>query len=654
MVTRPESEQSTIDIAQIEKSFPAPPKPKYGPRKSLPPLPPMAEIERAAAEEAASQSKSNTKAAEADSKNLLSTAGGSGKELVLLPFSISTAKSPEPVPKDELRPMTASTRRLSFTSIDPKRNLKYGVGKFARVELSPQPSEDPNDPLNWPLWKRNLNFFALLSVVAVVGAMKTALISVHNVIAVEEGVSYTDAVALTAVPLIVSAVAGMTSTIIARIWGKRPVYLVSMVLMFIGSAWNINTRGEFAQNMAARIFQGLGWGAFDTLVLGSILDTFFEHERQTKILLYNAVSVSTTWGAPLIGSVASMGSRGFLTQFEIFTTFLALLMPLVILGAPETTYTRSSFGEQDAFPMLTRSQSRLPKLTLTKDAALQYLRTVKFQSYKVMLVDQGLLMQAPRAAAAPTTILLFLVTLLPHVTLWGLTSSLSLLFTPPPFQLVESSIGLILFTPFLLGTAAVAGLSFLLRQRRFTRTIHLATLAAGATFASIGMLGFGLYIVGSARRRGLTTTAVMTNLDLAAFMRNSISFPVISFLLGLLALGSAALDATVLPVVQLSTAFTSANMNVALRNIADMHAGLTCLRTLVAGAFVLGIPSVVATFDGLRGSAIGTGVVQIFVTAVVAATYFDLAENVRRLDGLVMGLVDLSSLKNRGSFFDAD
>lgn len=172
--------------------------------------------------------------------------------------------------------------------------------------------------------------------------MKTALISVHNVIAVEEGVDYTDAVALTAVPLIVSAVAGMTSTIIARIWGKRPVYLVSMVVMFIGSAWNINTRGEFAQNMAARIFQGLGWGAFDTLVLGSILDTFFvwhpftrmfiapriltytffqEHERQTKILLYNAVSVSTTWGAPLIGSVASMGTRGFLTQFEIFTTF---------------------------------------------------------------------------------------------------------------------------------------------------------------------------------------------------------------------------------------------------------------------------------------------------------------------------------------------
>ncbi|KAI1740796.1 hypothetical protein F4680DRAFT_86430 [Xylaria scruposa] len=650
MNTRPESEQSTIDIAQIEKSFPVPPKSSHGTRKSLPPLPPMAEIERDAAEAAASQSKSNATAAGADSKISSPTTSKSDKASPL-PFSASTAKFTGSLQKDEPRPMTASTRRLSFTSIDPKRTLKYGVGKHGTVELSPQPSEDPNDPLNWPLWKKNLNFIALLSMVAVVGAMKTALVSVHNVLAVEEGVNYTNAVALTAVPLMLSAVAGMISTILAKVWGKRPVYLVSMVLMFIGSAWNIDTRGEFAQNMAARIFQGFGWGAFDTLVLGSILDTFFEHERQTKILLYNTVSVSTTWGAPLIGGVASMTSRGFLTQFEIFTTFLVILMPLLILGAPETAYKRSSFDEQDTFPMLTRSQSRLPTITFTIDAALRYLRAIRFQSFKATIVNRGLLLQAPRAAVAPSTILLFLVTLLPYVTLWGLTSSLSLLFTPPPFRLNESSIGLIFFAPFLLGTAAVVGIRFILRQRRFTRTIHLASLAVGAAFASIGILGFGLYIVGSAQRPGQGDSMVIWNL---AFTRNSISFPVISFVLGLLALGSATLDSTIQPVVQQSTAFTCANMNVALRNIADMHAGLTCLRNFVAGAFVLGLPTVVRTWDGLRGSAIGMGVVQIFITAVVAVICFDLGEYVRQLDGLVMGLVDLSGVKNRGSFFDSD
>ncbi|KAI1109532.1 hypothetical protein F5Y14DRAFT_455881, partial [Nemania sp. NC0429] len=379
-----------------------------------------------------------------------------------------------------------------------------------------------------------------------------------------------------------------------------------------------------------------------------------EHERQAKILLYNAVSVGTTWGWPLIGGVASTGARGFLTQFAIFTAFLVVLIPLLILGAPETTYARSSFNTKDHFPMLTRSQLRFPTITFTKEAVLQYLRGVKFMSYKAMIVDRTLLMQAPRAAAAPSVLLLFTVTLLPHVTLWGLVSSLSLLFTPRPFRLAESSIGLLLFAPFVLGTAAVFGLPFLLLSRRnFSRTIHLVTLATGSAFASIGLLSFGLYIVDSARKPGPGDSVMIWDL---VFTRRGggLSFPVISLLLGLLALGSAVLDTTIQPVIQQSTAFTSANMNMALRNIADMQAGLTCLRTLVAGAFVLGLPAVVSTWDGLRVSAIGMGVVQIFVTAVAAAIYFDLGEDVRRLDGMVMGLVDLSSLKDRGSFFDED
>lgn len=34
--------------------------------------------------------------------------------------------------------------------------LKKGSGKNAEVVLVPQPSSDPNDPLNWPLWQRDL------------------------------------------------------------------------------------------------------------------------------------------------------------------------------------------------------------------------------------------------------------------------------------------------------------------------------------------------------------------------------------------------------------------------------------------------------------------------------------------------------------------
>jgi hypothetical protein len=39
--------------------------------------------------------------------------------------------------------------------------LKHGTGKNAHIVLAPQPSEDPNDPLNWPRPLKELNLFIL-------------------------------------------------------------------------------------------------------------------------------------------------------------------------------------------------------------------------------------------------------------------------------------------------------------------------------------------------------------------------------------------------------------------------------------------------------------------------------------------------------------
>jgi hypothetical protein len=41
-------------------------------------------------------------------------------------------------------------------SVDNAQFLKKGTGRNAHVVLIPQPSDDPNDPLNWPIWQRDL------------------------------------------------------------------------------------------------------------------------------------------------------------------------------------------------------------------------------------------------------------------------------------------------------------------------------------------------------------------------------------------------------------------------------------------------------------------------------------------------------------------
>ena len=43
----------------------------------------------------------------------------------------------------------------AFEGLDISK-LKHGQGKYAHIVLVPQPSDDPNDPLNWPQWRKNM------------------------------------------------------------------------------------------------------------------------------------------------------------------------------------------------------------------------------------------------------------------------------------------------------------------------------------------------------------------------------------------------------------------------------------------------------------------------------------------------------------------
>ncbi|RYP51206.1 hypothetical protein DL768_003412 [Monosporascus sp. mg162] len=651
-MSRPESVESTIDIAEIGKHFPAPPRLSVSIRKTLPPLPPVLESPRAGTVLDSFPSPPRSPA-----KPLLKSQEGPGKEFpALLMSSFNAARPPPPLSKDLPRPFTASTNAVSssvsFSSAESKRTIKYGTGKFSTVELSPQPSDDPEDPLNWPQWRKHLNFAALLFMVSLIGAMKTVFVSTNSVVAISYSVSYTAAVALTAVPLIISAFTGTLSLVLGRIWGKRPVYLVSTLFIFIGVIMNMHSSSSFPQNLAARAFQGLGWGAFETLVLSSVQDTYFEHQRQSKIAIFHAVATATTWGSPLLGGVVSSGPDGFIRQFKIIGGFLPFSILSLVFGAPETVFDRPSVELQT--PTATRRPPTWSQVRLTKDAALEYLIKMKPWSYRADSIDSGLILQAPRAVMAPTTALLFAATILPYASLWSMASSLSLLFSPIPFMLRESAVGALMTGPFLAATAVAVILSISSFPRRFTTTIHVITVVIGTGVASTGILGFGLYVRGAVQ---MPTDGSAPSTDSpwdARFLGDRVSFPVVSFLLAFLGAGSLVLDATIRPVIQRSTAFTSSSLLVALRNTADMQGALACLRNLAAGIVVIGLPNAVWTWEGLSSAAVGIGVAQIVVAGAVCAVWWYYDENVRRLDGRLMGLINLSVLQPQGSFFDTD
>lgn len=327
---------------------------------------------------------------------------------------------------------------------------------------------------------------------------------------------------------------------------------------------------------------------------------------------------------------------------------------MLAFGAPETAFDRVRAitpveAAQPRRPWLLRQ--RLNKANLFHDIEnlrphLEMARPYAFSG----AFKKSTVLQAPRAFIAPTTWLVFLLSVIPYGSLWSLATTVALLVTPMPLMLGPTTIGLLMTGPWLIATIVVAVFCFMRQyQDGFTQRINIITLAAGTVCIITGVTTFGVTIW-RAMTRGIDGTSWLVNPDAG----NELSLPALSFLVGLLAAGVYILDATTRPLIARSAAFTSSSMPVAQRSVGDMHASVVVLRNMTAGIFILALPDAVSMFSGLRATVIGLSSAQAAVVICVAAVWWFYEENIWRADGKIMGLVDLSILKRSKSFFDAD
>ncbi|RDA95069.1 hypothetical protein CP533_2110 [Ophiocordyceps camponoti-saundersi (nom. inval.)] len=552
-------------------------------------------------------------------------------------------------------PMTSSSHSLSFSS-DPIKSpiiIKYGTGRHADVELIPQPSDAQDDPLNWPLWRKHLNLASLLVSVVLVGGMKTAMLptTAHKHLS------------LTSVPLALAAVSGVASCVAANRVGKRPLYLASALVALIGCVWSAaagdNDHG-FASSMGARVLQGLGWGAFDTLLLGSIQDTYFvrnsfpplcplffmhlslsasnnikEHERNLPVTLYNILTTASTWATPLLSGLTSSltPTNPSAAPFRLLSALHLLSLPLLFLASPETVFDRS-----DSAPI----PSAAPTNYLDKVLRLRRPSSTTPSASS----PKSLQLQALRALVAPSTCLVSALSAIPCAALWGLSAVGAVVVAPQPLSLSPVSIGALLAGPWLLSTAVVGGLACFYRgfHDRFNRRASCVVVAVGAFLVIVGILSFGL---------GLENFMIKSSKASPPYFTPSaarqLSPPLLALQLGILASGLHVLDTATRPFLARSASFTSPTVAAAHRSIGDMHAAVVAVRSLAAA---LGIAAL--TVASLRPAVIALAVVHGLVVSAVLGLATYASEPIWRADGRVLGLIDRRLLKHSGSFFDYD
>ncbi|KAF8453827.1 major facilitator superfamily domain-containing protein [Terfezia claveryi] len=226
------------------------------------------------------------------------------------------------------------------------------AGRFKKsgeggVTLVPQPSDSPNDPLNWPLWKKDLTLLTICFSTAVGCTLGPALAPVNAELTVEFNTSFTTVYNWTGYQFLASGMAGLLCEVVARFLGRRPIYLLSTIFMFAGALWNSLLKSpDVGGFVGARVLQGVGLGAFETLVITSIGDMYFVHERGKRIAFYNLLFFGVTYFTPVLSGYIT-AKHGWRMQFRIMAGLFIPALVMLFLFCPEHAFVRDRKFETD-------------------------------------------------------------------------------------------------------------------------------------------------------------------------------------------------------------------------------------------------------------------------------------------------------------------
>lgn len=216
--------------------------------------------------------------------------------------------------------------------------LKHGRGKHSKIILVPQPSDDPNDPLNWSTVKKHMHFFVLVYGTVLAGALGPLVSGAQVQMAAIFDTSLSNISRILGTSLVATlAVSTIFWSALAVKIGKRPVYIISSVLLIIGTiiSSQAKTTGTL---LASRIIQGVGQAPLEFL---SLADLYFTHERGWPVAAWTLALLNGINITPPISGII-FDRMGFRWNFRFFAIASGVLLILQIFFLPESTYIRNT------------------------------------------------------------------------------------------------------------------------------------------------------------------------------------------------------------------------------------------------------------------------------------------------------------------------
>ncbi|TVY51194.1 putative MFS-type transporter [Lachnellula cervina] len=376
--------------------------------------------------------------------------------------------------------------------------------KRGDIILQPQPSDSPNDPLNWSTGTK-ITILMILSLTAGVTVSLGPMITTgFDEIASTFHVS-ADQISFSIVGLLQLTTGGGTffTAAAAVVWGKRPVFIIATIALLGTSAWGFFA-ASFISLTIMRVCQGFAAAPFETLISATVSEIFFVHEKGKMLSIWNLfVMGGVKLGQLIAGFIIQ--NLGFKFTFGICGLLYAGILPAMYFFVPETVFFDK---DRETEVIFDKSSLRVYEIVLPDPP----------KTYRQRLtIFQGRVSKAGfwRMSFKPLPLITFPAVVYAAFTYSFYAAGLTLIallqdaiFSAAPYHLSSSAIGLTnlpLFAVGLVGTLTsgycadfVVQYMTRLNNGIYEPEFRLVLMFVAATLSTVAYVGFGFSVAAGA------------------------------------------------------------------------------------------------------------------------------------------------------------
>ncbi|EAW06966.1 putative MFS transporter [Aspergillus clavatus NRRL 1] len=206
------------------------------------------------------------------------------------------------------------------------------------VILSPVPSSDPNEPLNWSTLRKTCNFGLVLAVTCLIFTSLMIQTIFWQLMVEDLGVTYVELNQAMSVNYVGLATGCVFFIPIAKKFGRRPVYLISTALMMVTSFWTANLR-SLTELYICNLLSGLAGATNESIAQITIVDLFFVHHRGGINALYMTMVMFGSFLTPMAAG-AQATRQGWQASYQAVGICNAILLALFVFFYEETKYSK--------------------------------------------------------------------------------------------------------------------------------------------------------------------------------------------------------------------------------------------------------------------------------------------------------------------------